>query len=52
MSDLELHFSNLESFITVLFDANTMGVCTIHIGRSKAKDGDCFPISEVLGIVS
>ena len=33
--DLELHFSKLASFITVLFDAKTMDLCTIHIGRPE-----------------
>ena len=32
LSDLELHFSNLASLITVLFDTKPMGVCTIYTG--------------------
>ena len=40
MLDLELHFSNSVSFVPMLFDAKTMGVCTIHINQSKIKDGD------------
>ena len=30
LSHLELHFSNLASFITMLFDTQTMGVCTMY----------------------
>ena len=49
--DLELHFSNLASFFTMLFDTKTVNVCTIHIGQPKIRDGDHFPIFEVLGFL-
>ena len=49
---MELRFSNLTSFVTVLFDVKIDGVCTIHTGRPKIKAGDRYPISEILGIAS
>ena len=35
LTNLELHFSNLTSFIMVLFDTKIMGVCTINTSRPK-----------------
>ena len=52
LSILELHCSYLASFIMMLLDTKTIGVCTIHIGLFKIKDGDRFSIFKVLGIAS
>ena len=49
--DLELHFLDWASFIMLLFGAEIVGICKIHTGRSKTKDGDYFPIAETLGFV-
>ena len=43
-------FSDLASFVTLLFDTKPMDVCTIHISRPKIGDEDRFPISEILQI--
>ena len=51
-SDLELYFLTLVSFGMVLFYAKAMSVCPIPLSWPKIKDGDCFPISKVLGIAS
>ena len=50
--DLELHFSNLASFVIVLFDAKIVGVCTIHIDQPKIRGGDSFPIFGIVGMAS
>ena len=34
----------------MLFNAKVMDVCVIHTGRLEIKDGDCFPIYEILQI--
>ena len=52
LSDLELHFSNLGSFVTMVFDAKTMGVCIINLGRPKIIYENCFSIFEVFWIAS
>ena len=46
MLDLELHFSKLASFVTLLFDPKIagVGVCRIQTCHPKIKDGDFFPI--------
>ena len=36
---LVLHFSNLASFVTLLFNSKTMYVCTTHTCQPKIKDG-------------
>ena len=48
--NLELHFLDLASFVMLFFGVEIVGICKIYIGRSKIKDGDCFPIAKTLGI--
>ena len=50
--NLDLHFSNLTSFITMLFDTKTVGVCTIHTNKPTIRDGDRFLIFEAEGVAS
>ena len=45
-------FSDLASFVTLLFDTKIVDVCKIIIGQPQLRDGAHFVISKILGIVS
>ena len=49
LARFELHFLDLASFVTSLFDIKAMGVCTT---LPKIREGDHFPTFEILGIAS
>ena len=50
LSDLELHFSNLASFITLLFDAYTVGVPCLHNLLKVTQNQSWGSFSYFLGI--